>query len=188
MSRRDSNGIANGPDGGDGELVDIHLAADGLDPYLFGETPALLIDEMTVRFGGPDGDTGWVVPSGIYATCPGLEIQALSWGTLVGVFTRDEDTQPGAFFAWTYGFDPDTNLGGDPRGLDLVTVEGIGLGSTRQDLRDAYGPRLRETEDTAAETWQFTIDEDERFSLRGLLDGAGDDAAISSIESAPGCG
>ena len=188
VSRRDANGTDAGTGAGAGDLVAIHLAADGLDPFLFGETPALLIDEMTVRFGGPDGDTGWVVPSGIYATCPGREIQALSWGTLVGLFTRDDDTQPGAFFAWTYGFDPDTNLGGDPRQLGLVTIDGIGLGSTRRELRDAYGARLDEIEDTAAETWRFTIDGGERFSLRGLLDGPGDDAVISSIESAQGCG
>jgi len=170
-------------------LDPLRLAPDGLLAVSFGRGVDEVTEDLTSRFGAPDTDSGWIAADNLYGTCPGDQTRAIGWGSLVTLFAMgDPVTAASGFFAWTYGFDLATNTGGaDPRGIDLVTEDDIGLGSTRTELVVAYGTRLTETEDLVAETWSFDIDAEEALGMRGLLDGPGQAATVTSIESSPGC-
>lgn len=169
-------------------LESLVLAVDGLGQISFGSEPDLVIAELTSRFGAPDRDSGWNPPAGLFATCPGVMVRVVGFGSFEALFTDGGTDRLPEFFAWTYGFDPATTTGGvDPRGLDLRTAEEIGLASTKDQLTAAYGARLTDTSDDSGLTWSFGIDAEEPIGMRGLLDGPDSGAAITFIESAPGC-
>jgi hypothetical protein len=170
-------------------LAPLVLAADGLGGIPFGSQPDPVIAELTSRFGAPDRDTGWNPPAGLFATCPGVMVRVVGFGSFEVLFTDSGADRLPEFFAWTYGFDPATTTGGiDPRGLDLRTAEGIGLASTGEQLTAVYGARLADTSDDSGLSWSFGIDTAEPIGIRGLLSGPEPGALVTFIESAPGCG
>ena len=169
-------------------LEPLVLAPDGLGAVSFGVDAPTVMADLTSRFGGSDSDTGWVPPEGIYGTCPGLLVRAVGWGSFAALFTDAGADRLPEFFAWTYGFDLATTTGGvDPRGLDLRTEEGIGLGSTATELDAAYGSRLLATSGHAGAGWGFRIDPDDPIGMRGLMSGGEPGSVVTSIESAPAC-
>lgn len=94
----------------------------------------------------------------------------------------------GRFLTYSYGYDFSRNEGGtDPRDLALTTETGIGLGSTRAALRQAFGPDLNESYDEVTDVWTWAVESSATHHLRGLLSGPGEDAAVTLIELAPGC-
>ena len=111
------------------------LGAEGLGPVRFGAEPNGVIDYVVSFLGSPTDDTGWVEPDE-FALCPGDEVRRIEWGALrlsfgdVSTFALDRLH----VYAWQYGLDG--QLGEDPVGLR--TAEGIGLGSTIAELREAY--------------------------------------------------
>ncbi len=129
--------------------------------------------------------SGPQTPSSVNA--PARSTRGVTWGSLVALFS-DDGAGNQEFFAWTYGYDPALGASGaDSRELDLRTLEGIGLGSTRAELNAVYGGRIFEEEDLSTEVWGFTIDPDQTQYLRGLFSGPGDDAVVVVLESFPGC-
>lgn len=174
----------------DTAAADVVLRADGLSVIDVGSMPAQVIAELTLRFGGPDRDSGWIEPaSAVYGLCPGAEMRAVGWGSFFALFSGDgSGDESGRWLTWTYGFDHEVALGGvDPRDLDLRTAVGIGLGSTRTDLRSAYGDRLEETGDVAIDIWGFEIDPGSQERVRGTLSGPGPEASVLFLERVPGC-
>lgn len=172
------------------------LSADAIGAIDIGQPPAAVIDEMTAMFGAPDEDSFWVdADSPLYGECPGAALRAVGWGSLYLFFTADEpitadnENVASRLFTYSYGYDFSRNEGAtDPRGLDLVTETGIGLGSSRAELRSAHGPDLSEVYDETTDTWTWSIDESGQAYLAGLLSGPEDEATVVLIERKPGCG
>ncbi len=172
-------------------LVSIVLDVDGLGAVDLGSDVPTVLQELTNRFGEPDRDSDWIpADSPVYGKCPGVAVRAIGWGSFFALFV-DEGAGPDTalWFTWTYGFDHDTSFGGvDPRGLDLTTPEGVGIGSTREELRSLYGARLTETGNAAIDVWTFEIDPANTEHLSGLLSGPDETATVQFIERVPGCG
>ncbi len=113
-------------------------------------------------------------------------MRAIGWGSLVAIFIDDGSSDLGGwFYTYTYGYDYVENTGGvDPRGLDLATADGIGLGSAVTDLQAAFGPNLSITGDEELDLWSFLAPD---AGFRGLLSGGDDDDVITLIEPIDGC-
>jgi hypothetical protein len=91
-----------------------------------------------------------------------------------------EDDNP-HFFAYQHAsfFDPSADMG-------LMTDEGIGLGSSRAELEDAYGDRVIVGFDQTADAWAFQIDEAPEGIL-GTLTGEAATDVVESMRSAVNC-
>ena len=137
------------------------------------------------RIGGTDADSRDPDSAVAVPDCGGTDTWIASWGTLVLSFT----TRVGdpVFASWSYGFDPITGDAGDTRNLGLVTGEGIGLGSSREDLLDAYGPRVAINDDPALDLSTFTIDASEAEHLAGRLSTTDAEASVQLLERRPAC-
>jgi hypothetical protein len=168
-------------------LVTVELAASGLGDVLFGFDPDTVVADLTARFGAPDQDTNWIpAVANIFGTCPGESMRAIGWGSLVAIFIDDGQSDLGGwFFTYTYGYDYSKNVGGvDPRALNLQTRDGIGLGSTVNDLLAAWGDDVVIDGDADLDIWTFTATQ---FGFRGLLSGPDPTAAVTLIEPLEGC-
>ena len=172
------------------------MSETGIGAIEIGEPPGAVIDALTGLIGGPDGDSQWIeADSDLFGKCPAEKLRAVGWGSLYLFFTADGEVTTdnehivGRFFTYSYGFDFSRNEGGtDPRELDLATAAGIGLGSTRSELRLAYGDDLTESYDELAGVWRWSVATTNPSFLRGLLSGPDIDATVVLIERAPGCG
>jgi hypothetical protein len=168
-------------------LPDLELSQDGLGDVAFGLSPDEVVAEMAGRFGDPDHDTDWIpAEPNAYGSCPGETMRAIAWGSLAAIFVDDGTSDLGGYFyTYTYGYDYSENTGGvDPRGLDLRTAEGVGLGTTVADLRAAFGPDLTVDGDQVLDTWTFR---DDAAGLKGLLSGPDDSDAVTLIQPIVGC-
>ncbi|MDH3539423.1 MAG: hypothetical protein OEP52_05470 [Acidimicrobiia bacterium] len=171
------------------------LDVDGIGISVVGDPPQAVIDELTAVFGAPDRDSGWTAAdSPLYGTCPGVALRAVGWGSLFLFFSADDEVAAdnehvvARFYSYSYGFDFARNEGAsDPRGLQLTTTSGIGLASTRSELRSAYGADLVEAYNEDEDVWTWSVGSTSSDYLRGLLDGPGDEALVNLIERVPGC-
>ena len=172
---------------GPAPLATVELAETGLGDVLFGLDPDTVVADLTARFGAPDQDSNWI-PSdpNIFGTCPGESMRAIGWGSLVTIFIDDGQSDLGGwFFTYTYGYDFSENVGGvDPRGLNLRTSDGIGLGSTVEDLRMNWGSDLIVDGDADLDLWTFVAAE---TGFRGLLSGPDPTSVVTLIEPIEGC-
>jgi hypothetical protein len=169
-------------------LATLELTEEGLGEVLVGFPPDVVIADISAIYGSPDLDSDWIdAQPNLYGSCPGEFMRAVGWGSLVTIFVNDGSDPLGErFLTFTYGYDYAENTGGiDPRNLGLTTVEGIGLGSTVDELREVYGDRLSITGDPELDVWSFAI---EGSALGGLLDGPEGSGAVTLIELQPGCG
>jgi hypothetical protein len=163
------------------------LSEDGLGDVLLGFPPAAVIDEISALFGEPDLDSGWIESEpNVYGACPGMQMRAVGWGSLVTIFINDGNDPLGErFYTYTYGYDYSENEGGvDPRGLRLSTEAGIGIGSTVAELEATYGSSTAIRGDTTLDIWSFEIT---GSSLQGLLSGPNATDTVTLIELSPGC-
>ncbi len=178
------------------QIVAPTLGATGIGAVDIGQPFGAAVDEMTAIFGSPDEDSLWIdADSALYGECPGVQLRVVGWGSLYLYFSADEtvtlenENISSRFITFSYGYDFSRNEGAtDPRELNLVTAAGIGLGSSRTDLRTAHDDSFAEAYDEAADTWTWSIDEGSGTSIAGLLSGPEDDATIVLIERIPGCG
>jgi len=172
------------------------ISDTGIGPVEIGYPAAAAIEELTGLLGGPDVDTRWIDGnSELYGKCPAEKLRAVGWGSLYLFFTAGDDVTAdtadlvGHLFTYSYGFDFSRNEGGtDPRELSLTTAAGIGIGSTRSELRLAYEDDLAESHDATTDIWAWDVAASAPSYLRGLLSGPGADATIVLIERVPGCG
>jgi hypothetical protein len=178
-----ASGCAPGDDTSPASPATLH--PDGIGPYRIGDPAATVIDGVSSRIGGWDGDSSAGDGSLEPAQCGSEAFRQVSWGNLVLFF---EIAGEGTFTAWAYGFDPILGNSDNERGLALTTEEGIGLGSTRMSLESAYGARVQIEDDTAIDLATFAIDGTDPAHIVGSLDAAESlDAEVLSLESAPGC-
>lgn len=168
-------------------LVRLELGADGLGDVLLGSPPEAVVADISALFGEPDHDSDWIVSQpNIYGSCPGAQMRAIGWGSLLTIFIKDgNDDLGGRFFTYTYGYDYTNNVGGvDPRGLGLVTAEGIGVGTTIAELNDAYGTAVQVEGDVELDVWSFQVAES---PIVGLLSGPEATDTVTLVELAGGC-
>lgn len=174
-------------------LEDVYLAPDGLGEVLFGASEQEVIDALNPFLGGFDTDSEWIDGrSGIYGSCP-EHLRVISWGSLAVFFTPLEgdtprdDLESGRFFAYTYGFDYEDALAGvDDRGLDLATIESVGLDSPGSVL-DTLDVPVEFAEDPDRDILTFAIEPTEDPHLRGTLAGPDRSDPITFIETSTGC-
>ncbi|HYH50456.1 MAG TPA: hypothetical protein VEG38_13000 [Acidimicrobiia bacterium] len=121
----------------DDEGPAIVLSADGIGAFPFGAQPDPVIAGLTLRWGPPDGDTGWV-PAGSspFGACPGTVVRAVNWKGLTVAFS-DGGTPWGAagqhhLFRWEYRVDdppPGPEVGIDPATVQTAATPLAGGGS-----------------------------------------------------------
>src|SRR5207244_31858 len=108
----------------------VVLKGDGIGAFIFGADPDQVIAGLTLRWGPPDGDTGWV-PAGTttYGACPGNVVRAVNWRGFAVLFS-DGATPPGQarvrpLFTWAYQVDdpapPSPDHPGHPPPLPAAT-------------------------------------------------------------------
>jgi len=174
--------------GGTGPATLI-LSQEGLLPHHIGDAAATVVAEISDTLGGYDREFDWERgTTSPFGDCPAVEVRGFGWGSLVLIEAGAGGRTPGTFLTWTYGFDHETGSSGDPRGLQLRTREGIGIGSPVTELEAVYGSRVEITTDsTADDITNFVIDGSATEHLRGRLSGPDHDAVVDFIERVPGC-
>ncbi|HEV7862871.1 MAG TPA: hypothetical protein VGR20_09230, partial [Acidimicrobiia bacterium] len=88
----------------------VVLKGDGVGAFIFGAEPDQVIAGLTLRWGPPDGDSGWVAPgSTAYGACPGTVVRAVNWRGFVVLFSDGATPRGQAgvrhFFTWEYQVD-----------------------------------------------------------------------------------
>jgi hypothetical protein len=171
----------------------IVLKGDGLGVFLFGADPNQVIVGLTLRWGPPDGDTGWVPPGSTrYGPCPGTVVRAVNWRGFAVLFSDGATPRGQAgvrhFFTWEYQVDDPAHPGPDPGGNrpPLKAANGVTVGVTVATLQRAYGNAL-ELFDEPPGGPQFgvvTPDGD----LYGSLTDLTATGIVKSIVSGGGCG
>lgn len=169
----------------EGPPTEFVLRPDGIGPYVIGQPADEVIEGLSASIGGPSGDTDEPDSPAPVPDCGVNDVRAVSWGSLVLIFA-DRLGSP-VFATWSYGFDPITGDAGDSRSLGLVTEEGIGLGSLRDEVMEAFGLRVQFDDDTAIDLSTFTVDEGAPEHLAGRMESTDPNARVQFLERVPGC-
>ena len=156
------------------------LSGAGIGATPFGTPPDEVIDYVTSFLGPPTRDTDWIDPLSI-GVCPGTEVRIVSWEALELSFGDQSAFGSGARHFTSYSYGVDGQVGVGPEGL--LTTNGIGLGSSVADLRNAYPDVTLFPEDDFSGP-NFFVNE----SLRGYLTGTDDDSAVTVVIGGDGCG
>ena len=113
------------------------LRADGIGDLAFGDDASRAFEALVRWFGVPDHDTGWVDQLEHYGICLGETVRFVRWGSLQTFFSDGPtDWAPGGrrhFASYTQAVYFD---GGE---IELVTADGLALGSPVGDVRALYG-------------------------------------------------
>ncbi len=156
------------------------LSGTGLGDYAFGSAPDEVIAAVTELYGEPTRDTDWVDPLSI-AACPGTELRIVSWDALDLAFGDESSVATGERHFSSYSYGIDGQIASTPPGL--LTTNGIGLGSSIAELRNAY-PDVTLTEESDFGAANFFVND----ALRGYITGVDDSAAVTVIVGGDGCG
>lgn len=161
----------------------LELRPDGLGDLTFGHEVEGAIAYVNDLLGSPDDDTGWVDKNDGYATCVGTEVRFVRWGSLELFFT--DGPSDWAAGIRHFAFYTDTTLLGDPR-IPATTAEGIGVGSTVDDIIGAYGTDAR-IEDDPLLGPTFFLDTPGAGQLSGYLTGLGSTDTLQSLSAGFAC-
>ena len=161
------------------------LRPDGIDRLFFGADPETVISELTDRLGEPTSDTNWVDQQERYdGLCGGSEARFVTWETVQAFFTDRES-------AWaregTRHFASYSVIEG-AEDLEFLTARGIGIGSTVEEIGDAYGDEVTFAIHPAYETEVFEIDPPGDGYLIGFLTGLDDEDTATEIVGGFSCG
>ena len=169
----------------EGTRTDLTLRPDGIGPYIVGQPADEIIESLSGSIGGPNGDSE--EPGSLLEgqDCDGVEARVVSWGSLVLYFVDRSGSS--VFETWSYGFDPITGNADDARQLGLATEEGVGLGTPREDLIDAYGLRLQFDDNPGIDLSIFTIDGTRSEHLAGRMTTTEADSEVQFLERRPAC-
>ena len=135
--------------GPDDEGPPVVLRGNGIDAFRFGADPDQVIAGLTLRWGPPDGDSGWI-PAGSspYGPCPGTVVRGVDWRGFAVLFSDGATPRGQAgtrhFFTWQYQVEDAGRPGPDQGGNrpPLKTDNGVSVGVTVATLQQAYGDRL----------------------------------------------
>ena len=171
----------------------VVLKGDGIGAFLFGADPDQVIAGLTLRWGPPDGDTGWVAAgTSPYGPCPGTVVRGVNWRGFTVLFSDGATPRGPAgtrhFFTWEYQVadpaHPTPDKGGNRP--PLRTAGGISVGATVKALQAAYGDRL-ELFDEAPDGPQFGVQTTEG-GLYGSVTSLEATGIVRTIVSGGGCG
>jgi hypothetical protein len=180
------------PTTGPDEGPEVVLKGDGIGAFLFGSDPDQVIAGLTLRWGPPDGDSGWIAAaSSPYGPCPGSVVRGVNWRGFTVLFSDGATPRGQAgtrhFFTWEYQVDdlahPSPDKGGNRPALK--TTGGVSVGATVAALQGAYGDRL-ELFDEAPDGPQFGVQTSEG-GLYGSLTGLDPGGTVRTIVSGGGC-
>ncbi|HET9771234.1 MAG TPA: hypothetical protein VFS16_10120, partial [Acidimicrobiia bacterium] len=171
----------------------VVLRGDGIGAFRFAAAPDEVMAGLTLRWGPPDADTGWIAaPDSPYGVCPGSVVRGVEWRGFTVLFS-DGATPWGAagsrhFFTWEYHVADPARPGPDPGGNRprLETAGGVSVGVRVQVLQRAYGGAL-ELFDEPPRGPQFGVQTPEG-GLFGSLTGLDPGGIVRSIVSGGGCG
>jgi hypothetical protein len=177
----------------DDEGPPVILGGDGIGAFVFGADPDQVLAGLTLRWGPPDSDSGWVAAaSSPYGPCPGTVVRGIDWRGFTVLFS-DGATPRGTagirhFFTWEYRVDDPARPAPDPGGNrpPLRTANGVSVGATVEALRRAYGDRL-ELFDEAPAGPRFGV-QTSGGGLYGSLTSLEASGIARSIVSGGGCG
>ena len=171
----------------------VVLRGDGIGAFTFGADPDQVLAGLTLRWGPPDGDSGWITAaSSPYGPCPGTVVRGVNWRGFTVLFS-DGATPRGApgtrhFFTWDYQVDDPTRPAPDRGGNRpaLQTANGVSVGATVQALQRAFGDRLELFEEPPVGP-QFGVQTSEG-GLYGSLTSLEPSGIARSIVGGGGCG
>jgi hypothetical protein len=171
----------------------VVLRGDGIGAFTFGAVPDQVIAGLTLRWGPPDGDTGWVAAgSSPYGPCPGTVVRGVNWRGFSVLFSDGATPRGPAgtrhFFTWQYQVDDPARPAPDRGGNrpPLTTANGVSVGVTVKVLQGAYGDRL-ELFDEPPGGPQFGVQTSEG-GLYGSVTGLDAAGVVRTIVSGGGCG
>ncbi len=177
----------------DDEGPPVILKGDGIGAFLFGADPDQVLAGLTLRWGPPDGDSGWVAArSSPYGPCPGTVVRGVDWRGFTVLFSDGATPRGKAgtrhFFTWEYQVDDPDHPAPDKGGNRpaLTTANGISVGSTVSALQRAYGDRLELFDEPPAGP-QFGVQTSEG-GIYGSVTGHDPGGVVRSIVSGGGCG
>jgi hypothetical protein len=177
----------------DDEGPPVVLEGVGIGAFRFGAAPDEVIAGLTLRWGPPDGDTGWIAPGASpYGDCPGTVVRGVDWRGFTVLFS-DGATPLGQagtrhFFTWIYQVGdqarPAADRGGNrPR---LQTANGVSVGATVTALQAAWGEAL-ELFDEPPRGPQFGVQTSDG-GLFGSVTSLEPGGIVRSIVGGGGCG
>ena len=128
----------------------VVLRGDGLGAHRFGADVDEVIAGLTLRWGPPNLDSGWLrAGDSPFGVCPGDEVRGVEWSGFQVLFSGGPTPFGPAgrrhFFTWVYlapGTDeaPQADPGGNRP--PLHTEAGVSVGATVADLGRVYGDKL----------------------------------------------
>jgi len=171
----------------------VVLKGDGIGAFLFGADPDQVLAGLTLRWGPPDGDSGWVAAaSSPYGPCPGTVVRGVNWRGFTVLFSDGATPRGPAgtrhFFTWEYQVDDPAHPAPDKGGSrpPLKTAGGVSVGATVKALQAAYGDRL-ELFDEEPDGPQFGVQTSEG-GLFGSVTSLDPGGVVRTIVSGGGCG
>jgi len=128
-----------------GEGPAVVLKGDGIGAFIFGADPDQVIAGLTLRWGPPDGDSGWIAAgTSPYGPCPGNVVRGVNWRGFTVLFSDGATPRGQAgtrhFFTWEYQVDdpahPAPYKGGNRPPLNTAQRISVRLG--RHCVRQRY--------------------------------------------------
>ncbi|HEV8627168.1 MAG TPA: hypothetical protein VG034_22210, partial [Acidimicrobiia bacterium] len=170
----------------------VVLRGDGIGAFLFGSDPDQVIAGLTLRWGPPDGDSGWIAAgSSPYGPCPGTVVRGVNWRGFTVLFSDGATPRGQAgtrhFFTWEYQVADPAHPAPDRGGNrpPLKTAQGVSVGVPVSALQAAYGDRL-ELFDEPPDGPQFGVETSEG-ALYGSVTGLDPGGIVRTIVSGGGC-
>lgn len=170
----------------------VVLKGDGIGAFLFGADPDQVIAGLTLRWGPPDGDSGWIAAhTSPYGPCEGTVVRGVNWRGFTVLFSDGATPRGPAgtrhFFTWEYQVADPANPAPDKGGNRpaLKTAEGVSVGARVSAVQAAYGDRL-ELFDEPPDGPQFGV-ETSTGALYGSVTSLDPGGIVRTIVSGGGC-
>jgi len=167
------------------------LTPEGLAGAKLGDEPGTAIGAIAAVLGSPSLDGDWQDSFSTYGTCPGTQIRPVGWGPLLFLFTDGTSAfakapRPHLFeirYSDLYTGEAHTTLP-----IPVTTQLGITLGSTKADIKAAYGANVEFEPGNEALAPVFHVGPFGPGGIYGFLDETNDAATVFELGSGQLCG
>ena len=167
------------------------LTPEGLAGARLGDEPGVAIDAISAVLGPPSLDDDWGDSFSTYGTCPGPQIRPVGWGPLLFLFTDGtsafaKTARPHLFeirYSDLYTGEAHTRLP-----IPVTTQLGITLGSTKADIKAAYGANVTFEPENEVSAPAFHVGPLGPGGIYGFLDDTNDAATVVELGAGQPCG